>query len=71
MTARQFRAVGSTSRRLLQALPPEVRNEIVYLRVLVRDASRLLNEAASEDGNLGWWSDVKDWHRSAVPFVKE
>lgn len=39
---------------------------VVQLVQLVRDASRLLNTTQE----LGWGSDVKDWNRSAEPFVK-
>ena len=67
----RLRAIDSvTTTRVLQALPPEVRNEIVYLRVLVRDAERLLKEASDDSGDLGWWGQVKDWNRAAEPFVK-
>jgi hypothetical protein len=67
MTTR-IRAVDSlTTSRVLQALPLEVRNEIVYLRMLVRDASRLLNEDLDSHS---WGDDVHDWNTDAAPFVK-
>jgi hypothetical protein len=53
------------------ALSVEAHNEIVLLRSLVRDASRILSRILNDTVDLGWGSEVHDWQRSAAPFVGE